>query len=178
MNTKVTILLSIAALLFCTPPLMAQSSPDKTKLKQFLDQAAQGNREEIAPDAETVKKAGENLPLKSFGSMLKADHRVNQEAVESLAATKNVSLSEARKKTSDAKLLHMTGDQFAAELADSQIKDRQTAIQKFQTAESEFQSDPQVEMYIKQTLPVPETHLKEAQLLKQHLDQQQKTARE
>jgi len=64
--------------------------------------------------------------------MLKADHRVNEEAVQSLAAVKNVSLTHTTMPAPAEKLEHMTGNRFAAALAANEIKDHQTAIQKFQ----------------------------------------------
>jgi len=160
-------------MLFCAPPLFAQTPPSKAQLTKFLDQASKDNKMEEAEGSLAIIQAGRDLPLKSFGSMLKADHRVNEEAVQSLAAVKNVSLTHTTMPAPAEKLEYMTGNRFAAALAANEIKDHQKAIQKFQQAESEFQGDPQVETYIKQTLPVLETHLKEAQLLQQHVQKEQ-----
>jgi predicted outer membrane protein len=174
---KIIALSGLAGILFCAPSMFAQTPPSKTQLTKFLDQASKSNKQEEAEGSLAVTQAGRNLPLKSFGSMLKADHRVNQEAVESLAALNNITLSNTTMPPSSEKLEHMTGNGFAAALAANEIKDHRKAIQQFQKAEDEFQGNPQIETYIKQTLPVLETHLKEAQLLQQHVQKmQEKTA--
>ena len=172
-NIKRVALSGLAGILLCAPPLFAQTPPSKAQLTKFLDQASQDNKKEEAEGSLAITQAGRDLPLKSFGSMLKADQRVNEEAVESLAAMKNISLSHTMMPSGSESLEHMTGNRFAAALAANEIKDHQQAIQKFQKAESEFQSDPKVETYIKQTLPVLQTHLKEAELLQQHVQKKQ-----
>jgi putative membrane protein len=165
-----SILVGAAALMMCAPvAVLAQAPQSKPEVQQFLNKASQMNRQEERDGANAVNEAGKNLALKNFGNILRADHRVNQEAVQALASKNDIQLSAETSMPPVAKSMkEATGREFASDFAQQEIQDHEEAISEFEKAENEFRNDPQVEMYIKQTLPVLQTHLKEAELLKNH----------
>jgi predicted outer membrane protein len=109
------------------------------------------------------------MPLKTLANTIKWNDVANQQAVEEIASKQHINLnSNANIPTPDAKLLHLTGDQFATAYIDTEIRDQTNALHAYQKAQKDLKNDPNVELYIEQSIPVVQTHLKEAQILKQH----------
>jgi putative membrane protein len=97
---------------------------------------------------------------------MRDDHKDNQTALEALASQKNVKLKSYEKnKAVEDQLDNLKGAQFNETFLSIDIRDHEKALAAFRRAKSEFSSDPDVRVYIDQTIPVLEAHLKMAQNL-------------
>jgi len=146
----------------------ASSSTAPAGLDEFLNKADMMNNEEEKAAKVARSKAGDNQALITLADTLNGDHKANEEAVKALSRQKNVKLesksSEAKKPTND--LNKLKGAEFNNAFLDEQVKDHQQAISDFQKAQDQFSSDKDVSVYISETLPVLEAHMKMAQNLK------------
>jgi putative membrane protein len=169
-----TLAASTAALAFAlsgAPLLAAGNNPDANPpldMTSLLNQANQMNHEEIDAANTALNKDGNNLAIKSFANTMKEDHKVNQNAVEALANKENISLSDYHKPAEDKNLSNMNGMAFTNQFLQDQIQDHQKAIQQFESARNEV-TNPHVKMYIDETLPVLQAHLKTAQNLQRDM---------
>jgi putative membrane protein len=97
---------------------------------------------------------------------MRDDHKDNQTALEALASQKSVKLKSYEKnKAAEDQLDNLKGAQFNETFLSMDIRDHEKALAAFRRAKSEFSSDPDVRVYIDQTIPVLEAHLKMAQNL-------------
>jgi putative membrane protein len=154
-----------AALLFAlgAPPI---ASAQSTNLASLFDQANQMNNEEQDMAKELKSKAGDNQALVTLADTMRDDHKANQTALEALASQKNVKLKSYEKnKAVEDQLDNLKGAQFNETFLSIDIRDHEKALAAFRRAKSEFSSDPDVRVYIDQTIPVLEAHLKMAQNL-------------
>jgi predicted outer membrane protein len=159
-----------AALLFgfVAPALVFAQSP---KLVSLLGQANQMNNEEQDMAKELSSKAGDNQALVTLADTMRDDHKANQAALEALAGQKNVTLKSYEKnKAAQDELDNLKGAKFNEAFLRMDIRDHEKALASFRRAKSEFANDPDVRVYIDQTIPVLEAHLKMAQNL--HHDDQ------
>jgi putative membrane protein len=165
-----------AALLFAlgAPALVYAQSPN---LASLLNQANQMNNEEQDIAKELRSKAGDNQALVTMADTMRDDHKANQSALETLASQKNVTLKSYEKnKAVEDELDNLKGAKFNETFLRMDIHDHEKALASFHRAKSEFANDPDVRVYIDQTIPVLEAHLKMAQNL--HHDDQMLGSRE
>jgi predicted outer membrane protein len=159
-----TIALSVALLFALSAPVLA--SAPSAKLASLFDQANQMNNEEQDMAKELKSKAGDNQALVTMADTIRDDHKDNQAALEALASQKNVTLKSYEKnKAAEDQLDNLKGAQFNEAFLNMEIRDHEKALATFRRAKSEFSSDPDVRVYIDQTIPVLEAHLKMAQNL-------------
>jgi putative membrane protein len=154
-----------AALLFAlgAPPMACAQSGNMASL---FDQANQMNNEEQDMAKELKSKAGDNQALVTLADTMRDDHKDNQTALEALASQKSVKLKSYEKnKAAEDQLDNLKGAQFNETFLSMDIRDHEKALAAFRRAKSEFSSDPDVRVYIDQTIPVLEAHLKMAQNL-------------
>jgi len=154
-----------AALLFVlgAPPMAFAQSGNMASL---FDQANQMNNEEQDMAKELKSKAGDNQALVTLADTMRDDHKDNQTALEALASQKNVKLKSYEKnKAAEDQLDNLKGAQFNETFLSMDIRDHEKALATFRRAKSELSSDPQVRVYVDQTIPVLEAHLKMAQNL-------------
>jgi predicted outer membrane protein len=57
--------------------------------------------------------------------------------------------------------LNLKGAQFNETFLNMDIRDHQKALAAFRRARSEFSSDPQIRVYVDQTIPVLEAHFED-----------------
>src|SRR6185437_12588386 len=139
------------------PAVSAQT--DKNQLTQFLNQVTQINKTQEALAGQAITNAGYDMPLKTLANTIKWNDVANQEAVEAIASKQHVNLNgNANIPKPDANLLHMTGDQFAKAYIATEIRDQSNALKAYQNAEKKFHNNPNVELYIEQSIPVVQTH--------------------
>jgi putative membrane protein len=165
-----------AALLFAlgAPALVYAQSPN---LVSLLNQANQMNNEEQDMAKELRSKAGDNQALVTMADTIREDHKANQSALETLASQKNITLKLYEKsKAAQDELDNLQGAKFNETFPRTDIQDHEKALASFRQAKSEFANDPDVRVYIDQTIPVLEAHLKMAQNL--HHDDQMLGSRE
>ena len=159
-----TIVFSAALLFVLSAPPMA--SAQSGNMASLFDQANQMNNEEQDMAKELKSKAGDNQALVTLADTMRDDHKDNQTALEALASQKNVKLKSYEKnEAAEDQLDNLKGAQFNETFLSMDIRDHEKALAAFRRAKSEFSSDPDVLVYIDQTIPVLEAHLKMAQNL-------------
>lgn len=160
----ITIACSAALLLALAAPTLghAQSVNPAT----FFNQANQMNNEEQDMAKELKSKAGDNQALITMADTIQEDHKANQAALEALASQKKVTLKSYEKnKAAQDQFDNLKGAQFNQSFLKMDIRDHENALASFRRARSEFSGDPDVLVYIDETIPVLEAHLKMAQNL-------------
>jgi putative membrane protein len=159
-----TVAFSVALLFALSAPPMA--SAQSGNMASLFDQANQMNNEEQDMAKELKSKAGDNQALVTLADTMRDDHKDNQAALEALANQKNVKLNSYEKnKAVEDQLDNLKGAQFNETFLSMDIRDHEKALAAFRRAKSELSSDPDVRVYIDQTIPVLEAHLKMAQNL-------------
>ena len=162
---KTITIASSAVLLFAlaAPPLgHAQTANPAT----LFNQANQMNNEEQDMAKELKSKAGDNQALITMADTIQEDHKANQAALEALASQKKVTLKSYEKnKAAQDQLDNLKGAQFNQSFLKMDIRDHEKALASFRRARSEFSGDPDVLVYIDETIPVLEAHLKMAENL-------------
>lgn len=165
----------IASIVALAIPTLA--SAQSANLNSLLNQANQMNNEEQDMASELKSKAGDNQTLITMAETIKEDHKANQSALETLASQKNINLNSYKKnKTVQNELDNLNGAKFNQAFLTMDIRDHQKALESFRKARSEFAHDPDVRVYVDQTIPVLEAHLKMAENL--HRDDQALGSRE
>jgi putative membrane protein len=158
----VAIFAALLLALGASPMASAQSG----NMVSLFDQANQMNNEEQDMAKELKSKAGDNQALITLADTMRDDHKDNQTALEALASQKKVNLKSYEKnKAVEDQLDNLKGAQFNETFLSMDIRDHQKALAVFRRAKSEFSNDPDVRVYIDQTIPVLEAHLKMAQNL-------------
>ncbi len=148
---------------FAVPSMAFAQGPSVPSL---LNMANQMNNAEEDNAKELRSKAGDNQALVTMADTLTADHKANQVALETLAKQKNITLKDYKpNKVAEDRLDDLKGAQFNSAFLKMDVKDHKHAISEFKEAKAELSGDPDVKVYIDQTLPVLESHLKMAESL-------------
>ena len=155
-----------ASLLFgLTAPSLALAQ--SANVAPFLNMANQMNNQEEDNAKELRSKAGDNQALVTMADTLTQDHKANQTALETLAKQKNITLDSYQPNKAEAdRLDNLNGAQFNDAFLKMDIRDHKEALSEFNTAKSNLSGDSDVKVYIDQTIPVLETHLKMAESLR------------
>jgi putative membrane protein len=155
-----------APLLFgLTAPSMALAQ--SASVASFLNMANQMNNQEEDNAKELRSKAGNNQALVTMADTLTQDHKANQTALETLAKQKNITLDSYQPNKVEAdRLENLKGAQFNDAFLKMDIRDHKEALSEFNTAKSNLSGDSDVKVYIDQTIPVLESHLKMAEGLR------------
>jgi putative membrane protein len=174
-NTRAGAYLIALVLILATPVLLRAAQ--STSLESLLNRANQMNNQEEDMASDLKSKAGDNQALITMAETIKEDHKANQSALESLASQKKISLnSYKRDKTAENELDNLKGAKFNEAFLRMDIRDHKKALASFRKAQTEFARDPDVRVYIDQTIPILEAHLKMAESL--HHDDQALGSRE
>ena len=137
-----------------------------TDLTSLLNMANQMNNEEQADAKELRSKVGDNQALITMADTLQQDHKANQTALEALAKQKNITLdSYSPNKDQQDRLDDLNGAAFNREFFKTDIADHKKALATFKSAKGNMTEDRDVVVYIDQTIPVLEAHLKMAENL-------------
>jgi putative membrane protein len=132
--------------------------------QSFLKDAYQDGVGEVKMGQMGQAKTG-NADVKSFATMIVADHTKANAEMKSLADSKQLKVPEDPSLTSQAKAKMLdakTGANFEKEYIDGMIKDHKNDIEKFQK-ESLEAKDPDVKAFAQKTLPTLREHLKMAE---------------
>jgi putative membrane protein len=174
---KIAIYACSAVLLLAFTPVLSQAQSTNPNLASLLNKASRINHEEENMASELKNKAGDNQALATLATTINEDHKANESAVKSLANQKNINLnSNQQNRTAQNELSNLKGAQFNRKFLTMEIRDHQKALAMFRQAKSQFSNDPDVRVYIDQTIPVLEAHLKMAENL--HRDDQMLGSRE
>jgi len=133
----------------------------------LLNKANQMNYEEQETTKMAHSKAGDNQALITYADTIRGDHEANEEAVSALSRQKSIKLEGTNSdKVEKAPIKDLSGGAFNDAYLDEQIKGHKEALSMFESAKGNYKSDPDMELYIEQTLPVLQAHLKMAQNLR------------
>jgi putative membrane protein len=136
----------------------------------LLNKANQMNYEEQETAKIAHSKAGDNQALMTYADTIRGDHEANEEAVSALSRQKSIKLEGTNPdKVEKNSLKDLSGGAFNDAYLDEQIKGHKDALGMFEAAKGSYRSDPDMELYIEQTLPVLQAHLKMAQNLRRHV---------
>jgi len=165
MNTRSKIACAVSLLIGVGAPRLALAQ--SANVASFLNKANQMNNEEQEQAKELRSKAGDNQALVTMADTLSQDHKANQAALESLAKQENVSLDSYKpNKVEQDRLENLKGAQFNNEFLNANVRDHKEALATFKRAKVNMAGDPNVKVYIDQTIPVLESHLKMAENLR------------
>jgi len=135
---------------------VAADDPDAS----FYKHAAEAGISEVDLGNLAEQKAN-NQEVKDFGAMMVKDHSAANEKLQSLAASKSISLptsTSVGEMANKAKLEVLSGDTFDKSYIKSQIKAHHEAIALFQK-ESTSGQDPDAKAFAAATLPTLHHHL-------------------
>jgi putative membrane protein len=165
MNTRSKIACAISLLIGVSAPGLARAQA--ANVASLLNTANQMNNEEQDEAKELRSKAGDNQALVTMADTLTQDHKANQSALESLAKQENVTLDSYKpNKIEQDRLDNLKGAEFNHEFLTANIRDHKEALATFKRAKVEMAGDPNVKVYVDQTIPVLESHLKMAESLR------------
>ena len=98
---------------------------------------------------------------------LTQDHKANQTALEALAKQQNVTLDSYQvNKAEQDRLDNLKGARFNHAFLKMDVRDHKEALAAFKQAKVNFASDPDVKVYIDQTIPILQSHLKMAESMR------------
>ncbi|MBE7177291.1 MAG: DUF4142 domain-containing protein [Mucilaginibacter polytrichastri] len=143
------------------------SASDET---EFINKAAVGNMAEVLAGNLAAEKS-ENARVKAYGQMLAKDHGAADEALQTLATEKNVTLPDAMDEAQKNHLnmmKEMSGSSFDGHYMAMMIEDHKKDIDAYKKAEKNIQ-DPKLKEMISNTLPVLQKHLDSAQAIQKSL---------
>jgi putative membrane protein len=147
------------ALLILTCPLAAlgASNPDAS----FFKHAAEGGIAEVdAGNLAQQKASGQNV--KDFGAMMVKDHSAANEKLQTIAASKNITLPSSAsvgQMAAKAKLDVLSGSAFDASYIKGQVRAHEKTVVLFRQEITAGQ-DAEAKAFAKETLPTVRSHLK------------------
>jgi putative membrane protein len=165
MNTRSKIACTLSFFMSVSAPMLAFAQSPNVAL--LLNKANQMNNQEQDEAKELRSKAGDNQALVTMADTLTQDHKANQAALEALAKQENVTLESYKpNKTEQDRLDNLKGAQFNEAFLNASVRDHKEALSIFRKAKTEMAEDPNAKVYIDQTIPVLESHLKMAENLR------------
>jgi putative membrane protein len=135
----------------------AASNPDAL----FYKDAAESGIAEVAA-GRLAQEKGSSQPVRDFGAMMVKDHSAANEQLQSLAASKNITLptrTSVGQMATKAKLDVFSGDTFDRSYVKSQISAHRQTIALFHQ-EMSFGQDADAKAFAAATLPTVRSHLK------------------
>ena len=148
----------VLALMFALPVAsLAAAKPDES----FYKNAAEGGIAEVAA-GHLAQDKGNTQPVKDFGAMMVKDHSAANEKLQSLAASKNITLpshSSVGQMATKAKLDVLSGDTFDKAYVKGQISAHRQTIALFHK-EISAGKDADAKAFAAATLPTVRSHLK------------------
>jgi putative membrane protein len=141
----------------------------------ILNKANQINYQEIEMAKLARDKAGDNQALLTYADTVKGDHEANEESVSALSRQKSVKLEGTNKdKIDKSRLNDLSGGAFNEAYLTDQIQGHKKALRAFESARGQFRGDSDMELYVQQTIPVLQAHLKMAENLKRQMSEASK----
>ena len=138
----------------------------------LLNKANQMNYEEVETAKLAHDKAGDNQALLTYADTIKGDHEANEESVSALSRQKSVKLEGTdTTKVDKSPMRDLKGGAFNEAYLADQVKGHEEALREFESARGQFKGDPDMELYVQQTVPVLKAHLMMAENLKKHISE-------
>ncbi len=136
--------------------------------KMFVNKAAQGGMAEVELGQLAAQK-GQSDDVKKFGQRMVDDHSKANDQLKQIAQQKGVQLPtdlDAKDKALKDRLSGLSGAQFDHVYMRHMLQDHKMDVAEFQK-EANSGSDPDVKNFASQTLPTLQSHLQEAQQVRQ-----------
>jgi putative membrane protein len=150
----------LLAILILAAPLAAfgaDANPDAS----FFKHAAEGGLFEVDAGNLAQQKSS-NQAVKDFGAMMVKDHTAANQKLQSIAASKNITLptsASMSQMATKAKLDVLSGDTFDKSYIKSQVAAHEQTVALFKKEIATGQ-DPDAKAFASQTLPTVRAHLK------------------
>jgi putative membrane protein len=128
--------------------------------REFVNKAAQGNAMEVAAGKLAQQRALDPT-VKHFGAQMVSDHTAANEALKTVADSKQMPLADTLpQEEQDAlgKLEGLNGTEFDEAYAKMMVEDHKKDISEFEK-ETKKAKDPDVKAYAQKTLPTLKHHL-------------------
>ncbi|HLJ64579.1 MAG TPA: DUF4142 domain-containing protein, partial [Stellaceae bacterium] len=165
---EILVAASLAALAVSFPALAADTK--NTMNDRFVDKLARDGQSEVEVGQLAQQKAS-SPAVKSFAQRLVSDHEKANQQLMSIAGKEGIAVPSTDKPENDpmrTKLEGLQGAEFDRAFVEAQIADHKKDIQYLEREEKEVK-DPALASFIRQTLPVMESHLKMAEELQGQL---------
>ncbi len=159
---KFMIFMALASPLAAAPLALGATDPDAS----FYKKGAEGGLFEVEAGNQAQTKANDQR-VKDFGNMLVTDHTAANQQLQSLAASKGITLptsASVGQMAEKAKLDALTGNTYDKSFIRGQIKAHQQTIALFQK-EIGSGHDADAKAFATSTLPTLKKHLKQARAL-------------
>jgi putative membrane protein len=136
------------------------SNPDR----QFINDAAKGNRAEIEL-GKLVESKAKDPGVKQFAKMMQTDHAKALSQLEQIAQSRNLTLADGIPEDAqdlETKLSSESGKDMEKDYMDGMVKDHQKDVKDFKDATQSLQ-DNDVKQWAEKTLPTLQRHLQRAE---------------
>jgi putative membrane protein len=164
--TRLGMVLMALRFLLAVPCVKAQTAISMTDTN-FILAAAQGGMTEVKL-GELASTSGMREDVKAFGRMMVKDHTAINEDLKALAAQKGVTLPQSLDAEHQGivdKMMALNGLGFDDAYINDMIQIHQKDAKAFR-AESAATQDPGIKYFLDTSIPVVESHLQQATLLK------------
>jgi putative membrane protein len=140
-------------------------------VSRLLNKANSINYEEIEMAKLASDKAGDNQALLTLTKTLKGDHQANEDAVTALSRAKNVKIEGTPGSIGEheRQMENLSGGAFNEAFLTEAVQGHAKALQFFESEKGKFRSDPDVYLYVEETIPVVRAHLEMARAMKAQL---------
>lgn len=131
---------------------------------RFMKKAASGGMAEVELGHLAEQKAS-NPDVKRFGTRMVSDHSRANEELKAIAEAQHVQLPQqldSKDQATKDRLEKLSGEQFDRAYMQDMVKDHKTDVAEFKR-ESQSAKNPQVKSFASDTLPVLESHLRQAE---------------
>ncbi|HEX3738224.1 MAG TPA: DUF4142 domain-containing protein [Terriglobales bacterium] len=138
--------------------------------KNFMKKAALGDEAEVQLGQMAQQKSSDPA-VKSFGQRMIKDHSNNDDQLKAIAASQHISLPielDPQQKAEAARLSKLSGPQFDKAYMQAMVQEHTKDVSKFKT-EAATAHDDTIKQFAAGTLPVLESHLKEAKQVEQQV---------
>jgi putative membrane protein len=154
-------------------PMNALAQEPAAGVARLLNKANAMNYEEIQMAKLAKDKAGDNQALTTYAETIQGDHEANEDAVTALSRQKNVKIegTPASIETKKKDMQNLNGAQFDQAFLNDAVEDHSRALEFFETEKGKFRGDPEVYLYIQETIPGLHAHLEMARNMKAELGQ-------
>jgi putative membrane protein len=162
---------TVAVGAFAPPAAKAQETPPAPGVAGLLNQANAINYEEIEMAKVAKDKAGDNQALLTLAKTMQDDHQANEDALTALSRQKNVKVEGTPGAIDEKKknMENLNGGQFNEAFLKDAIEGHSQALSYFEGERAKFKGDPDVYLYVQETIPVVRAHLEMARAMKQQL---------
>jgi putative membrane protein len=145
--------------------------PASPELSALLNKANAINYAEIEMAKLAHNKAGDNQTMLTFAKTMQDDHQANEDAVTALSKQNNVKIegTPASIDEKNKQLDNLSGGQFNEAFLKEIIMGHTAALSYFESERAKFKNDPDVYLYVQETIPIVRAHLEMARAMQRQL---------